>query len=231
MNNKLLLISLLVISFFKPITSFSQSGNAALEIMPVNESVMVTVDLDLGKPVPSIAQALNMIERKYQPADKQGRTFAILDAYGEPTADGKLHMSMHISSEKEGIGQLILKSTGKVLWNSRIEKNPNKPYTGEPKKLTIYIDYDGKKSLTVDGSTNPATVFDAKLKENNALIRDFWKEGQEKELTFVFSACGCPVHIKAKRLAGNKSKRTSDLPVMFPDDPAVMTVISRLMGW
>lgn len=56
MNNKLFLLLLLLVSVDSH-NSFSQSGNAALEIMPVNESVMVTVDLDLGKPVPSIAQA------------------------------------------------------------------------------------------------------------------------------------------------------------------------------
>jgi hypothetical protein len=42
---------------------------------------------------PSIAEALTQIERRYQPDDGQGRTFAALDAYGEATPDGKLHMS------------------------------------------------------------------------------------------------------------------------------------------
>ncbi len=211
--------------------SFSQSGNAPKETMLVNESVMVTVDLDLGQPVPTVEQALKLIERKYAPKDGKDRTFAILDAVAETSPFGKMHLSMHISSEKEGGAMLILKSTGKVLWDCQVVPNPNKPYTGEPKKLTIYIDYDGKKSFTVDASSNPPTIFDAKLLENKVSVIDFWSIGQEKELVFVYSACGCPVHIKAKRTAFKKSERTSNSPVMFPDDPAVVTLIGRLLGW
>ena len=40
---------------------------------------------------------------------------AILDAYGEPTAAGKLHISMHVSSEKTGRGALVFRRTGKRL--------------------------------------------------------------------------------------------------------------------
>src|SRR5689334_21930289 len=47
--------------------------------MEVNHAVMVTVELDLGTPVPSIAEGLRQVERKYQPEDGRGRTFAILD--------------------------------------------------------------------------------------------------------------------------------------------------------
>ena len=60
--------------------------------MEVAKAVMVTAELDFGPKVPSIAEALNQIERRYQPDDGQGRTFAVLDAYGEPTPDGKLHI-------------------------------------------------------------------------------------------------------------------------------------------
>jgi len=63
-------------------------------------AVMVTVELDFGAKPPSIAQALHEIERRYEPDDGQGRTFAIIEAYGEPTTDGKLHISMHVSAEK-----------------------------------------------------------------------------------------------------------------------------------
>ncbi|MGF2076130.1 hypothetical protein, partial [Enterococcus casseliflavus] len=70
--------------------------------MEVAQAIMVTVELDFGPKPPSIAEALKDIERRYEPADGRGRTFAILDAYGEPIADGKLHMSMHVSSEKPG---------------------------------------------------------------------------------------------------------------------------------
>ncbi len=137
---------------------------------------------------------------------------------------------MHISTEKTGTGSLVFKRTGEILWQSKITANPNKPETTDPKGLTIYIDYDGKRSLTVDGSSNPASIFDAKLKENGALVNDFWKEGREKEVQFVYSTCGCPVHIKAKRF-GNKSVRSSELPVLFPDDPAAVAIINRLMRW
>src|SRR5262245_36872402 len=80
-----------------------------LVTMDVAKAVMVTAELDFGTKTPSIAEALTQIERRYQPDDGQGRTFAVLDAYGEPTPDGKLHISMHVSSEKPGGGQLIFK--------------------------------------------------------------------------------------------------------------------------
>src|SRR5207253_7679589 len=62
----------------------------------------------------------DLVERRYQPDDGQGRTFAVLDAYGEPTPDGKVHMSMHVSSEKPGGAQLVFKKTGEVLWRAKI---------------------------------------------------------------------------------------------------------------
>jgi hypothetical protein len=92
-----------------------------LPAMEVAQALMVTVELDFGATVPSIAEALKDIERRYQPEDGHGRTFAVLDAYGQPTADGKkLHMSMHVSSEKTGKAALVFKRTGEVLWESRI---------------------------------------------------------------------------------------------------------------
>jgi hypothetical protein len=33
------------------------------------------------------------------------------------------------------------------------------------------------------------------------------------------------------RRVGDRTVRTKDLPVLFPDDPAAVLVISRLMGW
>ena len=96
---------------------------AALPSIEVNQAIMVTVELDFGGPPPSIAEALNSIERRHQPDVGGGRVFAILDAYGEPTPDGKkLHMSMHISTEKTGVGSLIFKKTGETLWSSRVAK-------------------------------------------------------------------------------------------------------------
>jgi hypothetical protein len=78
--------------------------------MNVAQAVMVTAELDFGGTPPTIAEALQQIERGYAPDDGAGRTFAILDAYGEPTPDGKkLHISMHVSSEKPGTGMLKFK--------------------------------------------------------------------------------------------------------------------------
>jgi hypothetical protein len=38
------------------------------------------------------------------------------------------------------------------------------------------------------------------------------------------------VKVTAKRV-GDKTVRTKDLPVIFPDDPSVAAIITRLMGW
>ena len=82
----------------------SSADASNLPTLEVAHSVMVTVELGFGPTVPTIAGALQEIERHYDPVDGLGRTFAILDAYGEPTAAGKLHVSMHISAEKAGLG-------------------------------------------------------------------------------------------------------------------------------
>ena len=196
--------------------------------MDVNKAVMVTEELDFGGRVPTVAEALTQIERRYKPDDGQGRTFAVLDAYGEPTPDGKLlHISMHVSSEKPGLGELIFKRTGKVLWRSRIMPTTLLP---QPKNLTILLDGGNGRTLTVDGSTNPNSVLDAKVKEMGVPVMAVWPDGLEREVTFIYSACGCPVKVMVKRV-GDRTARTSDLPVIFPDDPAAVEVIKRIMKW
>jgi hypothetical protein len=195
--------------------------------MDVAKAVMVTVELDFGSKVPGIAEALTQIERRYQPDDGQGRTFAVLDAYGEPTPEGKLHMSMHVSSEKPGGGQLIFKRTGEVLWRGKI--NPTLQPV-QPKDLRILLDNGKGTTLTVDGSNNPNSIIDAKVKPGDLPVRDIWPDGQEREMTFIYSACGCPVKVFAKRV-GDRTMRVSDTPVIFPDDPAAVTLIARLMKW
>lgn len=195
--------------------------------MDVAKAVMVTAELDFGPKVPSIAEALIQVERRYQPDDGQGRTFAILDAYGEPTPDGKLHISMHVSSEKPGGGQLIFKRTGEVLWRGKI--NPTSMPI-PPKTLTILLDNGKGTAMTVDGSGDPNSIIDAKVKPGDLPVRDVWPDGEERELTFIYSACGCPVHVHAKRV-GDRTVRVSDTPVIFPDDPAAVTLITRLMRW
>lgn len=58
----------------------------------------------------------------------------------------------------------------------------------------------------------------------------FWRDGEEREVTFVYSSCGCPVKVMAKR-TGEKTVRTKELPVIYPDDPAALALINQLMGW
>jgi hypothetical protein len=196
--------------------------------MDVNTAVMVTEELDFGARVPTIAEALKDIERRFKPDDGQGRTFSVLDAYGEPTSDGKLlHISMHVSAEKPGMGELVFKRTGKVIWRSRIQATSALP---KVKSLTVLLDNGGGKSLTVDGSKSPASILDATVKEMGVPVQAVWPEGMEREVTFIYSACGCPVKVKVKRV-GSRTMRTSDLPVIFPDDPEAVTLISRLMKW
>jgi hypothetical protein len=96
-----------------------------LSRLEVAHAVMVTVELDFGPKVPSIAEALQQVERRSQADDRTGRTFAILDAYGERTSDGKLHISMHVSTEKPGLASLVFKRTGEVLWHGQIVKGTN----------------------------------------------------------------------------------------------------------
>ena len=200
--------------------------------MPVNEAVMVTVELDFGPKIPTIAEALQEIERRHQPEQGSERTFAILDAYGEPTPDGKkLHISMHVSSERPGVGSLIFKRTGEVLWSSRIAPSTNTAkgaFTG--KDLKIFLDDGANKLLTVDGSAGPSSILEASIKELGAPLASVWPDGAEREMTFIYSACGCPVKVMVKRV-GDRTMRAKELPVMFPDDPTVMTFIKQLMRW
>jgi hypothetical protein len=192
---------------------------------------MVTVELDFGPQLPSIADALKEIERRSEPEDGRGRTFAVLDGYGGPTVDGKkLHLSMHVSTEKPGKAALIFKRTGEVLWESKIIPSKTKTNTFTGKDLLILIDNGEGKVVTVDGSNNPATILDARIKEIGIPVREFWPDGAEREMTFIYSACGCPVKVKTRRV-GERTERTSDTPVIFPDDPAVVVLITKIMAW
>lgn len=203
---------------------------AAIPTMPINQAVMVTVELDFGSSVPSIAQALREVERRSTPDDGVGRTFAILDAYGEPTPAGKLHMSMHVSSEKPGLGALVFRRTGEMLWQSRIVATNAANSTFSGKNLLILVDDGAGKTFTIDGAANPASILDANIKEMGIPVRVFWPDGAEREFTYIYSACGCPVKAMVKRV-GERTMRTKELPIMFPDDPAALTLISRLMQW
>jgi hypothetical protein len=195
--------------------------------MKINQAVMVTAELDFGPQTPSIAQALTEIDRKYQPADGQGRTFAVLDAYGERMPNGKLHISMHVSSEKAGQGSLVFRRTGEVLWKSEITPVPG---AASGKNLTIYIGDLQGGSWVVDGAVGAQSVLDAKLHDKGIPVRDFWPDGAEREVTLVYSACGCPVKVMVRR-TGERTVRTKELPVIFPDDPGAVQRITALMKW
>lgn len=207
------------------------------ETMEVAKAVVVAAELDFGGRVPSVAEALTQIERRSKPDDGRGRTFAVLDADGWPTPDGKLHLQMHVSSEKPGIGSLVFRRTGEVLWNSRILGSA----APLQKNLTILIDDGSGRMLTVDGTKAPPSVIEATVKETGAPVKQVWPDGTDRELTFVYSACGCPVKVMARRQGDRAvraastrldgSLRASDLPVIFPDDPAAVATIAGLMRW
>lgn len=209
----------------------TSSNIPEIDTMEVAEAVIVTVELDFGARIPDVAEALLQIERRYQPDEGIGRTFALLDAIGEPTVDRKLHLSMHVSSEKPGMGSLIFRNSGEILWHGRILPATHPPTSMYADKgLIILVDNGNGRSLTVDGSMNPVSLLDATLKEPGVPVRKLWQHGAEREITLIYSACGCPVKVIARRL-GDKIIRTSDQPVIFPDDPAVVAIIDRLIGW
>lgn len=195
------------------------------------QAVMVTVEVDPAKDDPTIEGALRQVERRHRPDDGKGRVFAILDAYGDRKPDGKLHMSMHLSSEKPGTGELVYKPTGEVLWRGKIvpaTKPPGSSFAG--KGLFIMINDDKGKSWVLDGSGGPKTILDTKVRDLKMPLRDFWPDNAVREFTFVYSSCGCPVKVEVRR-EGEAAVRTKDTPVIFPDDPAVARTIGGLMGW
>jgi hypothetical protein len=215
------------------VSSISRSvgPDTNLPTVEVAQAVVVTVELDFGGNPPSIAEALRQIERRHQPDDGIGRTFAILDAYGEPTADGKLHLSMHVSAEKPGVATLIFRRTDEVLWKTRVVAATHPPASSfAGRNLMIMVNDGLGKPYLLDGSKGAVSIMDAVVRDLGVPVRDFWPDGEEREVTFFYSACGCPVKVKARR-EGDKTVRMSALPVLFPDDPAVVGTISRLMGW
>src|SRR5258705_4948097 len=205
--------------------------------MEINQAVMVTLDLDFGGgQLPTIAEALQQIERRYAPSEGTGRTFAILDAYGEPTPENKLRISMHVSSEKVGGGSLVFRRTGETVWRGQFTApgaGKKTPTTGG-QNLMIFVNrgpgYVPASLFTIDGSSNPLSVLDATVKELGQPLKDVWPDGEEREVTFLYSSCGCPVKVMSRR-EGDRTRRTKDLPVIFPDDPTVVTVITALMRW
>ncbi len=212
-----------------PTNTVAVAAPAPVPTNEVAQAVMVTVELDFGGPPPGIAEALKQVERRYEPEDRVGRTFAILDAYGEPTPAGKLHISMHVSMEKPGLGALVFKRTGEELWKSRIV--PRKEGPPGPKNLTVIMDDKATgKSMMLDGSRGIGRVLDVPLHNTPNVVRDLWPDGADREFTYIYSACGCPVKAMVRR-TGEMTVRTTNSPVMFPDDPEALAVIHNLMGW
>ena len=174
-----------------------------LVTMDVAKAIMVTVELDFGSKVPSIAQALTEVERRYQPDDGQGRTFAVLDAYGEPTPDQQAAYVNAREQRKAGAWLARFQTHGR---GAVAGQNQPDFTTVQPKNLTVLMDNGKGTSLTVDGSANPNSIIDARVKPGDMSVRDIWPDGQEREFTFIYSACGCPVHVLAKRM-GDKTMR------------------------
>lgn len=56
---------------------------------------------------------------------------------------------------------------------------------------------------------NPDTILQATLKDGGVPVQVFWPDGAERELTFLYSTCGCPVKVMAKR-TGDRTLRTKD---------------------
>jgi hypothetical protein len=204
------------------------SASNSMPVAEVAQSLMVTVDLDLGTNPPPMREALKEIERHSQADTGAGRTFAVLDADGGPAPDGKLHIQMHLSMEKPGLGSLVFHRTGEVLWKSKIVASTNGP--PKPKQLTIYMANTTGQSYLLDGSKGLKPVLDLPINNTPGSVRDLWPDGAEHEFTFIYSVCGCPVKAKVRRV-GERTARTTELPVMFPDDPEAMRVISQMMGW
>lgn len=199
--------------------------------MEVAQSVVVTQDLDFGPQPPTLAEAVQQIERRPQPAEGGGRTFAILEAFnGAIQPDGKMRVSLRISTEKPGVGEIVFKRNGQSLWKNRITPASHKPsFTGGA--LTILFETAEGKSFTVDGSTNPSSILEAMLKEPGVSVSQAWPDGEVRDLAFIYSACGCPIHVKCKRVGDRTVRTEAATQVIFPDDPAAMQIISRLMGW
>ena len=114
---------------------------------------------------------------------------------------------MHVSAEKPGKAALQFTRTGEVLWQSRIYKGSNAPAQNfATRGLIILMDNGAGHTVTVDGSKNPASILEANVKEMGVKVADIWPEGAEREISFLYSACGCPVKVMCLR-TGAKTTR------------------------
>lgn len=213
-----------------PVTNSPFASTNGITTLEAAQSVVVTHDLEVGPGVTTLAEVMRDIKRHNLADNGAGRTFAILEAFnGAIQPDGKMRVSLRVSSEKPGLGAITYRRAAEPLWKSRITPATHKPpFTGG--SLTIYFDVGDGKVFTVDGSTGPSSILTATLKELGVQIGQVWPEGEIREMTFIYSACGCPIKVKCRR-AGEGTVRTDATQVLFPDDPAAMQVISNLMRW
>lgn len=226
----------------RPATSTASTGSAAASPaqtvadtntppMEAAQSVVVTHDLESGPTAPSLADMVLQLDRRHHPTDGAGRTFAILEAFTQPGADaGKFRLSLRVSTEEPGVGEIIFRRTGQSLWKNRITAALKKP-SFNAGSLTILFQAEDGKSFTVDGSANPQSIFDATLKEAAIPVGQAWPEGEVRDLAFIYSACGCPIHVKCRRVGDRTVRTEAATQMIFPDDPAVLQVINSLMRW
>ena len=203
------------------------NGMATLEAA---KSIVVVKDLGFGRQAPSLEAVMRDIQRHSRPEDGIGRTFAILEAFTQPDlTTSNLNLCLRVSTEKPGLAAITYRRTGQELWKSRVTPATDKPqFTGGA--LTIYYDVGDGKTYTVDGSTNPSSILTATLKEPGVQIGQIWPDGEVREMTFVYSACGCPIKVKCRR-DGERTVRIDTTQLLFPDDPAAMQIINALMKW
>ena len=120
-------------------------------------------------------------------------------------------MSMHVGSEP-GLGSLIFKRTGEVLWTSKIVRRSVKhAFTG--KDLTIYFDDRMQRLLTVDGTNHPISIFQAGVEK--AHLQDVARpDANSPSLQRVW------LSVKVMIKTGWRPHGASPgSPVIFPDDP------------
>ncbi len=101
-------------------------GNSTLaksqtkEALYIEEQTIAEITENFGATVKTVEQALSLLTREYVPFDGRGRTFAIIEATGHSLPNGKMQLTLRISTEKAGKGRLILKTTKKILWDATI---------------------------------------------------------------------------------------------------------------
>ncbi len=212
------------------IASATETNAAALPTLEAIQSVVVTQDLDFGAKPPGLAEVMQEIDRRSQPDDGRGRTFAILEAFnGEVQPDGKVRVSLRVSTEKPGLGEIVFRRTGQVLWKTRITPATRKPPMNAGALMILFDNGEGK-TFMVDGSAGPSSILEAPMMESPLTVAQAWPDGASREITFIYSACGCPVKVTCRR-EGSRTVRTQSAQVIFPDDPAAVQVINSLMGW